>query len=406
MKGRMKGGKLKEAPKSTHRNKDAARHYPTPGDAHSAWGFLSVAHWQETGCDAANSLLEACGTMSVALLYDPLFLEHETGAHPENAGRLRAVQTLLRERGRWEALPHLEPAPAPWDALRAVHDRDYLEALEQFAQRGGGELTPDTGMSPRSFAAARMAAEAAIGAVEAVVGGEAEQSFALVRPPGHHARPGQAMGFCLLKQCRRRRTRMRMRNLGLSRVAVLDFDVHHGNGTEEIFYEDPAVFFFGPPISGLSGTGALGDTGRGAGAGFTLNVPLPEGVGDVGYLRVFDEVIGPALRRYRPELILVSAGYDAHWTNTRYLASIRMAVTVAGFAGMVQRIRGWAAELCQGRAAYVLEGGYDPTALAWSILATLDTLEGRAAEDHRPPGSAPDTDVSPIIAAVRNLHGL
>jgi acetoin utilization deacetylase AcuC-like enzyme len=345
--------------------------------------------------------------MSVGLIYDPTFLEHETGAHPENPGRLRAITTLLHEQGRWDTLTHLGAEAAPMAALTAVHDADYLGVIERLARDGGGMLTLDTVMSRRSFDVATLAAGAAIRAVDAVLAGETNSSLALVRPPGHHARPAHGMGFCLINNIAVA-ARHAVRQHGLDRVLVLDFDVHHGNGTEEIFADDPSVFYISTHQSpAYPGTGALEDVGSGAGKGFTLNVPLPENTGDAGYLRVFDEVFAPAVRRYRPELILLSAGYDAHWTNTRYLASIRMNVTVSGFAAMVRRVQSWAEDLCDGRTAYVLEGGYDPTALAWSVLATLDVLAGLPTAD--PLGAAPDAaepDISGVIAAAREVHGL
>lgn len=345
--------------------------------------------------------------MSVGLIYDPLFLEHETGAHPENPGRLRAITTLLYEQGRWDTLSHLTAEPAPAAALSAVHDAEYLAAIQRLSREGGGMLTLDTVMSRRSYEVATLAAGAAVRAVDAVMVGETSSAVALVRPPGHHARPAHGMGFCLINNIAVA-ARHAVSHHGLQRVLVLDFDVHHGNGTEEIFVADPSVFYVSThQYPAYPGTGALEDVGTGAGKGFTLNVPLPENTGDAGYLRVFDEVLAPAVRRYRPELILLSAGYDAHWSNTRYLASIRMNVTVAGFAEMVRRIQSWADELCGGRTAYVLEGGYDPTALAWSVLGTVDVLAGRPAAD--PIGAAPDArepDISDVIDAVQVLHGL
>jgi len=345
--------------------------------------------------------------MSVGLIYDPAFLEHETGGHPENAGRLRAVTALLREQGRWDELAHLAAEPAPAEALTAVHDADYLAGIERMARAGGGMLTADTVLSRRSFDVAKLAAGAAMRAVDAALTGEAAYPLALVRPPGHHACVAEGMGFCLINSVAVA-ARHAVRRHGLERVLILDFDVHHGNGTEEIFAADPSVYYVSThQYPAYPGTGALADRGVGPGMGYTLNVPLPEQTGDAGYLRVFDELLAPAVRRYRPQLILASAGYDAHWSNTRYLASILMNVTVHGFAEMVRRIRSWAEELCEGRAAFVLEGGYDPTALAWSVLATLDVLAGRPAAD---PIGAPlrsvEPDVSGVIAAVREIHGL
>jgi acetoin utilization deacetylase AcuC-like enzyme len=345
--------------------------------------------------------------MSIGLLYDPWFLEHDTGRHPENAGRLVAIMEVLRERGLWEGLPRLDFGPVTEGLLERVHEASYLRFLEGVAARGGGHLSADTLMSAASDRVARLAAGAAERAVAAVLAGEVRQAFALVRPPGHHARPAEAMGFCLLNNVA---VAARVASqLGANRVLIVDFDVHHGNGTQEIFYTDPDVFFFSShQFPAYPGTGSLAETGAGAGAGTTLNVPLPPGVGDAGYARVYGELLPAAARRFRPDIIIASAGYDAHWTNTAYLNSIRMQVTVAGFAAIVRQLHSLAMELCGGRLALVLEGGYDPEALAWSVAASLDALLGRRAED--PVGSPrqrlPEPGLDILIERVRRTHGL
>jgi acetoin utilization deacetylase AcuC-like enzyme len=346
--------------------------------------------------------------MPVGLLYDPIYLEHDTGTHPENAGRLRAVVARLREQGLWDQVRHLLAEPARWEALEAVHEAAYLRILAEVSAAGGGWLTADTVMSARSYGAARLAAGAAVRAVEAVLAGETQQAFALLRPPGHHARPAAGMGFCLINHAAVAAADA-VRRLSIERVFLLDFDVHHGNGTQEIFEAEPRVFYASThQYPAYPGTGALEETGRGAGQGFTLNVPLPAGVGDAGLLRAFDEVIAPAARRYQPELFLASAGYDAHWTNGRYLSSIRMGVTVTGFAALVRRLRALAEELCGGRLALVLEGGYDPEALGWSVASTLDVLLDQPVRDPLgpPPWGDGAPDISELLAAVKRVHDL
>ncbi len=345
--------------------------------------------------------------MAPALLYHPLVLEHRTGQHPENRGRVEAVVDLLQERGLWDRVRHLPFEPAPVSALEAVHDPGYLALLRQSAASGGGWLTADTPFSARSFDAAALASGAAIAAVDTVLDGVSPAAFALVRPPGHHAGTAAGMGFCLINHAAVA-ARHAVRSRGLGRVLLVDFDVHHGNGTQEIFYEDPSVLYFSMhQYPAYPGTGRAEDTGAGAGAGTTVNVPLPAGVGDSGHREVLEQILAPVARAYRPELILVSAGYDSHWMNTAYLNSIRMSVTVSGFGQWVALLRNLADELCGGRLAFTMEGGYDPQALAWSVDATFRVLLREPVED--PFGYAPLRYQGPIddlIETYRRIHRL
>ncbi|MBM3459474.1 MAG: histone deacetylase [Armatimonadetes bacterium] len=345
--------------------------------------------------------------MSLGLYYDPTFLEHETGRHPEHRGRLETVTALLRERGLWDRLEPRTAAAAPWEALAAVHEPTYLELLREYAGRGGGFLTADTPFGARSWDAATRVSGAAMAAADAVLSGELSSAFVLSRPPGHHACPGQGMGFCLLNHVAVA-ARHAIRNRGLERVLVVDFDVHHGNGTQEIFYRDPAVLYFSShQYPAYPGTGAVDEVGEDAGMGTTVNVPLPPGTMDDGFVAALERVLVPVARRFRPELILVSAGYDAHWTNTAYLNSIRMCATVAGFARQVEILRDLAVELCGGRVAFLLEGGYDPEALAWSVDATLRVLQGEPSEDPLGPGrGGVRHDLAPLFRMCERLHGL
>lgn len=342
-----------------------------------------------------------------AILYDPVFLEHNTGRHPETAGRLTTVVDLLRSRGLWDRLRHLPVTPAELSAVEAVHAPEYLGLIRHYAARGGGWLTADTPFSARSWEAALAASGAAIGAVDAVLEGTVPSAFALVRPPGHHACVSEGMGFCLLNHAAIA-ARHAVRARGLERILLIDYDVHHGNGTQEIFLEDPTVLYFSiHQYPAYPGTGAAREIGAGAGIGTTVNVPLPAGVADAGHLRAFQELLVPVAREYRPQLILVSAGYDSHWANTAYLNSIRMSVSVTGFGQWVSLIRDLANELCDGHLAFTLEGGYDQKALAWSIDATFRVLLGEPVED--PLGPDPRLSEPPIddlLEEYRRIHGL
>jgi len=345
--------------------------------------------------------------MIPGILYDPIVLEHNTGRHPETAARLTTTVQLLRERGLWDRLIHLPVTPAPLGVVEAVHDARYLELIRYYAERGGGWLTADTPFSAESWNAALAASGAAIGAVEAVVAGKVPSAFALVRPPGHHASIAEGMGFCLVNHAAVA-ARHAVRTLGLQRVLLVDFDVHHGNGTQDIFYEDPTVLYFSMhQYPAYPGTGAAREIGSGAGLGTTVNVPLPAGVADAGHLFALQQVLVPVAREYRPELILVSAGYDSHWANTAYLNSIRMAESVAGFGEWVTLLKDLAVELCGGRLAFTLEGGYDHNALAWSVDATFRVLLGEPVVD--PLGPAPhlsEPKIDDLIEEFRRIHGL
>jgi acetoin utilization deacetylase AcuC-like enzyme len=345
--------------------------------------------------------------MTPGILYDPVVLLHDTGPHPETPARLITTLDLLQLRGLWDRLTHLPVVPADPTSLELVHDPAYLELIRFYAARGGGWLNADTPFSARSWDAVLAASGAAIGAVEAVVSGRVPSAFALVRPPGHHACPAEGMGFCLVNHAAVA-ARKAVRDLGLDRVMLVDYDVHHGNGTQEIFYEDPSVLYFSlHQYPAYPGTGAAREIGAGRGLGTNVNVPLPAGVADAGYRQAFQEILVPIAREYQPQLILVSAGYDAHWANTAYLNSIRMAVTVSGFGEWVRILSDLATELCGGRIAFVLEGGYDHQALAWSVDATFRALLGEPVEDPIGPGpSRSETAIDDLIEEFRRIHGL
>ncbi|GAC1648198.1 MAG: hypothetical protein NVS4B8_21220 [Herpetosiphon sp.] len=228
-------------------------------------------------------------------------------------------------------------------------------------------------MTPDSWNAALIASGSVIAATNAVVRGEAGNAFAVVRPPGHHATATRAMGFCLINNVAVA-AHFALRELGLQRIAIIDWDVHHGNGTQDIFYRDPRVLYCSTHnYPYYPGTGHWQEMGADIGGGTTLNVPLPPGTGEAAFLRAYDTVIIPAVRRFKPDLILVSAGYDAHWADP--LGA--MLVSTTGYAEVASRVYNLAAQICSGRLVCALEGGYDPQALAECIIATLQVLRGR-----------------------------
>jgi acetoin utilization deacetylase AcuC-like enzyme len=342
--------------------------------------------------------------MSAGYVYNPVYLKHDTGQHVEVAARLEAIISHLEKTGLTSQLTLIEPRPATVDEISLVHRRDYIKEIEETARRGGGWLDPDTVMSAGSYEAALYAAGGLIRAVEAVMGGEVDSAFALVRPPGHHATAGQAKGFCLFNNIAIA-AKYALTEYKLERLLIIDFDVHHGNGTQEAFYDNPQVMYISThQYPFYPGTGSIEETGSGAAEGTNINIPLPAGCGDAEYLKVFEQIITPAAQRFNPQLILASAGYDGHRADPLAM----MELTVAGFGQMTGVIKGLADELCGGHLAFTLEGGYDLNALAASVKATFDTLLGNSVEDPlgQPPHSSGKADIDRLLGAVKEIHKL
>ena len=347
--------------------------------------------------------------MKVGYVYAPVYLEHDTGEHPESATRLEAVMSRLEESGLKKRLYHIPPRPASTEELALVHHEEYITYVQAVAKKGGGWLDADTVVSPGSYKAALYAAGGVIRATEVVMN-EDGSAYALVRPPGHHATATQAMGFCLFNNVAIA-ARYALSRFRLERVAIIDFDIHHGNGTQDAFYDDPKVLYVSTHEFPLyPGTGSLDETGTGDAEGTTVNIPLPAGGGDTEYLQVFDEVIVPVVKRFSPELILVSAGYDGHWSDR--LAMMDLSVT--GYAQMVGIIKGLALELCRGQLVFTLEGGYPLAALAASVKATFDVLLGE--KDIDDPLGPPESgfklrgfgppDITSLVKSLKRIHKL
>ena len=343
--------------------------------------------------------------MAAGFVYDPIYLKHDTGPHVEVAPRLEAVMAHLEQTGLKRQLAPLKPRAATVEELSLVHTGQHISRVQEISRRGGGWIDADTVMSADSYEAALYAAGGAITAVEAVMRGEVNSAFALVRPPGHHATPGQAMGFCLFNNIAVAAA-YALAELSLGRILIIDFDVHHGNGTQEAFYEDPRVLYISThQYPHYPGTGSVAETGSATARGTTINIPLPAGCGDDEYKQVFERIIIPAVRRFKPQLILVSAGYDAHWADEMAM----MQVSVAGFARITGIIKTLADELCDGRMGFILEGGYNLTALAASVKATFDVLLGKSdIEDPlgQPPNRFATRSIVPLITEVKEIHGI
>jgi acetoin utilization deacetylase AcuC-like enzyme len=342
--------------------------------------------------------------MNLAYLYSPIFLEHSERGHPESPQRLEAIMEVLTDTGLLARMKAIEPTPATEQQLLAVHSQKHLDKIRAAEARGGIQIDADTYMNTRSREAAYLAAGAAIGAVDAVMNETAYASFALVRPPGHHATRDLAMGFCLFNNIAVA-AQHALDRYGLERVLIVDFDVHHGNGTQDIFYNSPRVLYFSThryPF--YPGTGHWRDIGVDAGTGFTFNVPLPHSVGNQMYARIFDDLLYPSAERYKPQLVLVSAGYDAHWADP--LGALTL-LSAEGFGYLTRVLHSIARDFADGRIAFLLEGGYNYDALAYSTAATMLALLGDAAPAD-PLGAPPraERDVSDLIEQLRGVHRL
>jgi acetoin utilization deacetylase AcuC-like enzyme len=302
------------------------------------------------------------------------FLGHDTGDHVENPGRIAAIDAELARSGLLSG--RTEPAfkPAALEAIERVHNPRYVQALQEYIAAGGGWIGGDTYCSADTWETALLASGAGIAAVDGVLDGEYESAFVLARPPGHHATADTAMGFCFFNHVAV--AAQHAIDRGLQRIAVIDWDVHHGNGTQDIFYDRDDVLFCSVHQFGLfyPGTGAANETGSGHGKGYTINAPMPAGSDDAVYRQVFDELFHLPIQEFHPELILISAGFDAHEHDP--LGG--MAVTERGFADLTKRVMTYAAEAGHNRVVAMLEGGYDPRALGRSVAKVLETLDGVA----------------------------
>ena len=309
----------------------------------------------------------------------PSSLQHDTGAHPENASRLRAIEAALDEAG-WPRLERVEAPAATLEQLTRVHTPEHIDAIERFAASGGGMLDIDTIGSEHSFEAALHAAGGPVNAAERLLGGEDRFAFCALRPPGHHAEAARAMGFCLFNNVAVASAHA-IDAAGAERVLVLDWDVHHGNGTEAIFAGSDQVLYASIHQWPLyPGTGPADYVGVGAGEGYTVNLPVPPGSGSETFLSLVQNVVVPIGREFRPGLVAISAGYDAHRDDP--LAEC--AVDTEGYADMAASMRALGEEL-DAPVLVCLEGGYDPPALAASVVATVEALGSDAEAPDAPP---------------------
>ena len=308
-------------------------------------------------------------TQKTGFVYHPDYLKHDTGPnHPERPDRLRASLSALQESNIWEQLHPIEPTPASTAQISYAHEPTYPEYIKQHCA-AEIPLTYDTSVVKASFDIALLSTGGVLRAADAVATGAVQNAFAMVRPPGHHATPNRSMGFCLFNNIAIT-ARYLQREHGAGKVAIVDWDVHHGNGTQDIFYEDESVFFFSIHQSPLyPGTGSTYERGSGKARGTILNVPMPAGSGDSEYTEIFTDILIPALQKFAPEFTLISAGFDAHYLDP--LANTEL--TADGFATLTNLML----EFADGRVVSALEGGYSLEGMSESVVAHVEQLVKR-----------------------------
>ena len=310
--------------------------------------------------------------MNTAIYYSPVFLEHDPGRdHPEVPARLKSIVAELSQSGvlNSDKCGYVEPKPAKREDIELVHETEYIDLVRKTCAAGGGSLDlGDTIVSAKSYAAATLAAGALIDALSMVAHEKVKNAFALVRPPGHHAGAYYALGFCLFNNIAIGASYL-VNRLNLKRVLIIDVDAHHGNGTQEVFYDTDKVLYISlhEDPSGFPGTGFVDEVGEGSGLGFTVNIPLPFKTGDAIFQRAFDEIVVPIAHQYKPEFVLVSAGFDGHYSDPVGDLSLSMKTYDKAF----EKIVALATSLCEGRLVAALEGGYSLNFLGKMVTSAI-----------------------------------
>ncbi|MDM8529081.1 histone deacetylase [Anaerolineales bacterium HSG24] len=342
--------------------------------------------------------------MTTGYVFDDIFKKHDYPGHPECADRLTAIMGYLEQHALLPQLSQIQARPATIPELVRCHTANYVKMVEQVSERGGGMLDPDTYANEYSYQAALKAAGGLIDLTSAVVDGTLDNGFAFVRPPGHHAVLQGSMGFCLFGTVAIA-AQVARHDKGLERVAIVDFDVHHGNGTQNILETDPHIMFASShQYPFYPGTGNYNEIGQGKAHGTKINLPLEVNTDDEGIKRLYSDIVFPMLRRFQPQLILVSAGYDAHWRDP--LANIGLSLT--GYQWLSQQLFELAGELCEGKIVFALEGGYNLPVLAAGVGNSVRILLGDDKHYDDPFGLSPrpKPDVDQLVRVLKRTHDL
>ncbi len=342
--------------------------------------------------------------MSTVYVTHSSYAQHTLSQHPEHTGRIISVWQTLIEGNLINRMQQNEPVEATDEMILAVHEATYLQQLKAISQQQRIVLLDaDTYVLPQSLQIARLAAGGVVTAIEQVLNGQARNGLAAVRPPGHHALPQRGMGFCLFGNIAIG-ARYAQKAHDIQRILIVDYDVHHGNGTQDMFYDDPNVLFISTHQHPFyPGSGHIDEIGRGGGEGYTINIPLAAGHGDRSYQEIYERIIWPAAQRFQPELMLVSAGFDAHWRDP--LA--QMMLSLQGYAHITRELVQMAETLCEGRIVFVMEGGYDLEVLGHGVRNIAHALLGdETVSDPIGNSSRSEPSVESVIEAVCQQHQL
>lgn len=338
------------------------------------------------------------------IVQDNRYMDHVANSyHPESQERLQVVYKMMQEPDLQGKLVEIQPRMATDEELELIHVRRYIQLVASTAGRDFTMLDPDTYACSQSYGTAKLAAGGTLVAAEKVIKGELDNAFALIRPPGHHAESNRAMGFCLFNNVAIA-AGYAIKTHNVKRALIIDWDLHHGNGTQHSFYERADVLYFSShQFPYYPGTGYINEMGSGAGKGFTVNVPLQAGPGDAEYMKVFEEILEPIALEYKPEIVFVSAGFDIYYQDP--LGG--MQVTPAGFANLAKIVLEFARKTCNGKVVFVLEGGYHLNGLRDSIKEVLKTMQGEilaGGRDEKIRGMVDSQMIDPVIRKVKEAQ--
>ncbi|MBI5206278.1 MAG: histone deacetylase [Candidatus Firestonebacteria bacterium] len=309
-------------------------------------------------------------TSKTGFVYSPYYLKHDTGHHPESPKRLQAIIDILKETSLYNKLIHLDPYKATEQEISLIHDADYAKEVWKKCTQNIRNIDMDTVICEESYNVALVAVGGVLRAVDAIVNGEVKNVFCAIRPPGHHAEIAQGMGFCLFNNIAIG-ARYAQNKYKIKKILIIDWDAHHGNGTQHIFYDDPSVLYFSiHQFPHYPGTGRKEETGSGKGKGFTINIPVKSGINEEDFIKYFSDGLLPEAEKFKPDLIMISAGFDSHKED--FLA--QLPVTESGYVKMTEIVKKLADKTCSGKIISVLEGGYNLKALARSVCVHIESL--------------------------------